>query len=300
MNKKLSSILLTVHTVICIIFLFIPITLNIQIKVSEKEVNTYSIYFAIKSIDYEISLYVSLVAALIISLELMFRLSVDPSLRFSFKKFVSTVMLVLWLIIPDYVLLTYVIKSVDFRLFNLLHQARFILLSWSVCIYLNLYSERKFWGSRFTIYSVIIYNSARVINALCLYFTLPNLSVKFLVSVALICMFILVIQSLRWFLFIYKSSKLRAISTDQYLSGIYIFAYFCCNVGVITCVVTRKDPIWYNMSTDDLVSQTYVYTVFYIVFAAFQGRVIEREAIISQVCMHVYVRMCIYVYTVMP
>jgi len=281
---------LTVHTVICVIFLVIPIAFNDHIKVKE-EVNNYSIYFAIKSIDYEISLYVSLAAALIMSLKLIFRLSVDPSrlsLLLSFKKIVSTILLLSWLIIPDSILLTYVIKCLDFRIFIVLHQARFILLSWSVSIYLNLYSERKIWGSRFTIFSVMIYNSIRVINSSCLYFIFPNLAVRFVAGVGLLCLFVLVGQSLRWFLFIYRSSKLREISMDQYLCGIYIFSNLCCNVGIIFCVLTRKDPIWYNMSTIDLISQTYVHTVFYIVFVAFQGRVIEREAIISQVCMYLY------------
>ena len=282
LRKKFNSIFLTVHTVICIIILLIPIALDIPIKV--KEVNTFPIYFAMTSVDYKISLYVSLVAALIMSLELICRLFVEPSLIFSFKKFVSTILLVLWLIIPDSILLAYVIKNLDFKIFNVLHQARFILLSWSVCIYLNLYSERKIWGSRLTIFSVMFYNSIRVINAFCLYYTIPKLSVKILYFFLVLSLFILVVQSLRWFLFIYKSSKLRLISTNQYLCGIYIFACSCCNIGVIIFVLTRKDTIWYNISTKELVSQTYVYTVFYIAFAAFQGRVIEREAIISQVC----------------
>jgi len=278
-KSTLNNYLLGIHAFVCVILLFVPIFLDYKlILYDKKELTSHPIYNSIGSTEFKISICGSIAVSCPLILQILFRLSVDPQLAFSLKKSISIIWLIIWLISTDTTILFYVIPNHDLKMFNVIHQSSYILLTNFVTLYLNLYSESNIWRNKTTIYTILILSSLRVVHNFALYFYMDNHLRTALTAFSIFLLSIILIQCLRCFAQANTDSNGKSFSSNQILIGIYITSYFF--VAAVFFIETSAENFgfYYNLTPSILVSQTCIYSLFYVILVVSQGNLFEREA----------------------
>jgi len=103
------------------------------------EFTTFPIFHSLRSLQYKISIYCSMAVSIPMILELCVRVVLEPRLLTDFKTFISNIFLFLTLLLPDLIIILFVIPYFDLKLFNLAFEGRFVVSIWSLAKFLYKY-----------------------------------------------------------------------------------------------------------------------------------------------------------------
>jgi len=274
-------------SIILIILCFIPWILNSQL--SEKISESDDIFLSFSSV----SLKVVLGSCISLSIPLLLEIARDCALARSrrIKKNILTNILLVWsLIIPDILLLSYILPHRDYTLFSCVGQARNIALISSIYTYFIIFGgdffQRKIHMCWYLLANIsvllFLWDSFDSFNAFDIMGWLSTL-----------CMFLSIILFIslarEWFrkqareLSLYR----RSLSTDEYCCNIYIISFIVCYFGIISTRLAFGRPKFGHMNSNYLIAMNIIYALFYVVISVFQGGAVRRHEIIEVIiCMH--------------
>ena len=245
------------------------------------------IVIGIKSIEYKISLISSMSLSVHMVLDYCGHAIVSPDDFFSYRDSTSNLILLISLLVPDLIQYFYIIPHQDFILFHCVQYIRFILTTCTTLAYLSKFGG-KIWRTHEVVYSAGIIAFASVMRFFSCFF-IGNSLIIFEVATILafaIGSFAIFLLLKRWFLQIYRNNfhhNTLLLSFDQYCCNIYIAAAAFTIAGLWILLLVYKVPVWYQYDTTCLVSETMLFSIFYVIVTVFQGRAAVREAAISKV-----------------
>jgi len=275
---------------ILIIICFIPWILNSQL--SEKISESDDTFLAFGSV----SLKVVLGSCISLSIPILLEIARDCALARSrrIKKNILTNILLVWsLIIPDILLLGYILPNRDFKLFACISQARSIALVSSIYAYFIIFGgdffQRKIHMCWYLLSNIsvllFLWDNFYSFNAFDIMGWMPTVC-----TFLSITLFITLARE--WFRKQAQelSSDRRSLSTDEYCCNIYIISFIVCYFGIMSTRLAFGRPKFGHMKTNYLITMNILYALFYVVISVFQGGAVRRHEIIEVIiCMHVLV-----------
>jgi len=199
------------------------------------------------------------------------------------KNILTNILLVLSLIVPDVIVLAYVIPNRSLRLFMCINQGRTVALISSIYAYFIIFGGQFFqrrvhmsWYISCTAGSVLFaYGSSssdplRIQDWISLFLTLFSMG-------------IVIIVSMEWFRNQSRtiSSENRHLSTDEYCINIYIITSLLCFGGLNVVWLTFGSPRFSAMTSEYLIITNVFYAMYYVVISVFQGGAVRRQEIIE-------------------
>ena len=286
---SIHSFLLCI-TVTGVIILFIPIVIGWKFPFPSSEyssINDLPIVIGIKSIEYKMSLISSISLSVHMVLDYVGHIIVSPEDFFSYRDSTSNLVLLIALLVPDLIQFFYIIPYVDYVLFHYVQYIRFILGTCTTLGYLSTFGG-TFWRSYEVILSALFVTLGSILRFYSCYFnneTLIILVAATLFSFGIASIFIFILLK-RWIVDLYQNNFKHSkslLTTDQYCCNIYLVSFVITVTGLWLLLFIYRIPPWYLYDTLCLVSETMLFSVYYVVITVFQGRAAVREAAISKV-----------------
>lgn len=239
---------------------------------------------SLHSLQYKVSIYCSIAVSIPMILELSVRVVLEPKLLTDFKTFISNVFLVISLLLPDLIILIFVIPNGDLKVFNLAFEGRFLLSVWSLGKFLYRFGDDGFFQSIFSISIFAILCINRILVYYSYYFNFSNCS-EWVTELTMYVGFLMYgTQIIRWFRYINKISTNCYLSTDQYLCNIYIISATLVFFSMLILYLILNPSLnWLQTDADYLSGSTCIFSIFYVLITIFQGRALQREAVIFKV-----------------
>ena len=271
---------LVIISIVTFFLIILPEAMNWKMVALANE-KSLPILDAMQSYEFQISLVVSLSVSAPMFFELLLWTLLYGKLDYVLPNFLTLISLA----IPDLLILSYVRISADFISLNLIIQARFILFSWLAFTFIKKYGGNN-WSSRGLLALFILICAGRVLGVYKGYVTnevydvLDDLGI---LSDCTVCLFF-PLMSFQWYYYLFKKTRIVAISTDHYMCNIYVTAYFLTCFGV--CMILYTSPNTLDLikwNANELISHTLMFTVFYIIVIVFEGRVLQREMLQAKV-----------------
>ena len=289
-SVKFIHYMLVGFTFIGIGLCLIPVTLawNFPFPTSSMSSdNPLPVMVAIKSIDYKITLVSSMSLSVHMIVDFFGHALVTPEDFFSYRDSLSNLNLLISLLIPDMIQFFYVIPNVDFVMFHCVQYIRFILITCCTLGYLSTFGG-KLWQSDLAIGSCLLILCGTILRFYSCYFTGTDLIIFDIISMSayVLATFEIFFLLKKWCSKIFRhnfSFQKSLITFDQYYCNIYLVASIITFSGLWMLMIAYKLPSWYQYDTLFLVSESMIFSVFYVIVTVFQGRAAVREAAISKV-----------------
>ena len=266
---------------ISIFLCLIPIFLRSNFSPQDSD---YSyVLHAFDSVAFKIVLGSCIATSIPLLLEIVRDCALPYSIRVK-KNILSNLLLVCSLIIPDVVLLAYVLPHRDFRVFICINQGRTVALISSIYAYLLMFVGDFFqrrihmvWYLLFVMSSLLfVWEAFGPADP-------PQIKYWCAATCTIISMGIFLSLSLQWFRKQYQESEYRLLATDEYCCNIYLIAFSLCFAGVIFTWFAFGRPKFKEFSSEYLIITNIFYAMFYVVISVFQGEFARRDEII-EVC----------------
>ena len=277
--------------VLSIVSCFLPLALNLQF--AEPITNYDNIFHAFDSLAFKMTLSACISLSVPLLLEIARDCFLAQSKRIK-KNILTNILLVLSLIVPDVIVLAYVIPNRNLRLFMCINQGRTVALISSIYAYFIIFGGQFFqrkihmsWYISCTAGSVLFaYGSSssdplRIQDWISLFLTLFSMGIVIMVS-------------FEWFRNqrLLLSSENRHLTTDEYCINIYIIASILCFCGLILAWVAYGSPRFSQMNSGHLIITNIFYALYYVVISVFQGGAVRRQEII-EVRLVCWLRICL-------
>lgn len=263
-----------------IILCFIPLALDLPY--AETVTSHDNIFRAFNSL----ALKQTLAACISLSIPLLLEIARDGASTQSRRvkrNVLTNLLLVISLIIPDVIFLSYVLPSRNLRLFMCLNQARTVALISSIYAYFIFFGG-EFFQRRIHLSWYILCISATVLFSYGSSSSDPyRIQDWASLTMLLLSMGIVIALSIDWFRKQNQtiSSENRALTTDEYCINIYIISSICCFSGFILTWAAYGFPRFSEMKTEYLIITNIFYATYYVIISVFQGGAVRRDDIIE-------------------
>ena len=269
-----------------VILILIPFILSLKSSNISEEY-AHPVYNSLHSNEFKFALIISLSISIPLVVELFFRaIQITNSFRLLCLTVAPNFVTLLILAVPDLILLCYVIESSNLYVLNLMLNIRLILVLWSSFVYIHMYGGKN-WSYLGSLLTCIFASGARVLSyyqdfcsneKIILIIVMLSLILNTLSFVLYLSLFI------SWFIFLYKETRSKSLTTDQYLCSIYATAGLICWIGIMTSYAFDASPSkWLDWNSDALTSHTLIFTVFYIFIIIFESKAVQREMVQTKV-----------------
>ena len=275
-------------TIIGVLISCIPIMINWKFPFpTDSPPEDLPMIVGIKSIEYKMSLISSMSLSVHMVVDYLGHAIVSPEDFLSYRDSKSNLILLVSLLVPDVIQYFCIIPYEDFVLFHCIQYIRFILITCTTLGYLSAFGG-SLWHTHEVIITAIFIAIGSILRFYSCFFTEEILILFEVVSISSfgIGSFALFVLLKRWFLDIYRNNfhhNTLLLSYDQYCCNIYIVAFAVTVFGLWMLLFVYKVPVWYQYDMIFLVSETMLFSVFYVIVTVFQGRAAVREAAISKV-----------------
>jgi len=267
---------------ISMVLCFLPLALNLHFA----EPITYddNIFRAFDSPGFKMTLG----ACISLSVPLLFEIARDCALAQSTrikKNILTNILLVLSLIIPDVVVLTYVIPSRNLRLFMCINQGRTVALISSIYTYFIIFGGQYFQRRIHTCWYILSAAGAVLFAYGSSSSDPPRIQDWVSICLTMLSMGIVITESIIWFRNLNQiiTVENRHLSTDEYCISIYILASIICFCGLLITWLAFGSPRFSQMNSEYLIITNILYGMYYVVISVFQGGAVRRHEII-EVC----------------
>jgi len=266
----------TIAMVLC----FLPLALNL--KFAETITVDDNIFRAFDSLGFKMTLGACISLSIPLLLEIARDCAFAQSKRIK-KNILANILLVLSLIVPDVVVLAYVIPNRNLRLLMCINQGRTVALISSIYAYFILFGG-QFFQRRIHMCWYILVAAGTVLFAFGSSSSDP-LRIQDWVSLCLtmLGMGIAITESIIWFKNLNQSITVenRHLSTDEYCINIYILASIICFGGLLLTYLAFGSPRASQMNSEYLIITNILYAMYYVVISVFQGGAVRRHEIIE-------------------
>ena len=274
-------------TIIGVLISCIPIMINWKFPFpTDSPPEDLPMIVGIKSIEYKMSLISSMSLSVHMVVDYLGHAIVSPEDFLSYRDSKSNLILLVSLLVPDVIQYFCIIPYEDFVLFHCIQYIRFILITCTTLGYLSAFGG-SLWHTHEVIVTATFIAIGSILRFYSCYFTKDILIVFEVVSTVAFAIgsFALFLLLKRWFLDIYRNNfhhNTLLLSFDQYCCNIYLFAFAVTVSALWILLFVYKIPPWYQHDMIFLVSETMLFSVFYVIVTVFQGRAAVREAAISK------------------
>ena len=266
----------SVATILC----FLPLALNL--KFAEPITSNCIIFRSFESISFKMTLSACISLSIPLLLEVARDCAFAQSTRIK-KNILTNLLLVLSLIVPDLILLAYVIPNGDIRLLMCITQGRTVALVSAIYAYFIIFGGQVL-KKRILMFGYILCTAGAVAYA---YGSSPADPLRIQdwisYSLMLIGFGIAIMTCYEWFR--NQSRKIASdnhtLTTDEYCINIYIITSLLCFGGLNVVWLTFGSPRFSAMTSEYLIITNVFYAMYYVVISVFQGGAVRRQEIIE-------------------
>jgi len=277
----------TIAMVLC----FLPLALNL--KFAETITVDDNIFRAFDSLGFKMTLGACISLSIPLLLEIARDCAFAQSKRIK-KNILANILLVLSLIVPDVVVLAYVIPNRNLRLLMCINQGRTVALISSIYAYFILFGG-QFFQRRIHMCWYILVAAGTVLFAFGSSSSDP-LRIQDWVSLCLtiLSMGIVITVSFIWFRDLHQTITVenRHLTTDEYCINIYVLASIICFCGLLIAWVAFGSPRFSQMNSEYFIITNILYAMYYVVISVFQGGAVRRQEIIEVSAFLLFVFKC--------
>ena len=282
-SNSFSAVLLisfTAFTLLCII----PTTFSYQFQnPPDVEISDTPIYHAIHSNSYLISLISSASMSVHLIVDFVGHSIISQDEVFSYRDSFSKLVILAFLLTPDAAQLFLVIPQSNYVAFMLVRFGRY--LSWISATfgYLSRYGG-NLWGSALVLSGVCAVDIGFVLKFVS-YFNIHLSLVRIIgnsfLGIGILLFLIVTYQHIRQQINFYM--KNIQMSSNDYCCNVYLVSFWFTCLGVSFLLIFYDFPDWYQINTNMVVSDTMMFTVYYVFITVFQGKAALVDAIASKV-----------------
>ena len=245
-----------------------------------------SITDALLSNENKLALVVSLCLTGPLFIDLFIRAIISVWSHASKKSVGPPVILLMSLVLPDLALLFPVVARLGYDFYNFIINVRFIFAVWSALSFMNSLSNNM-WNKKSALALYIAVNATVVINNYYVFVKIKILAFLMALMIgilSLIIFYFLFRISFRWYTYVYHSTKIKVLSTEQYLGTIYMTSVlFLFLWSICSFFYSMSGTKWYDVTTEMVILQDMKYTIFYVMLIVFENRAVQRDMTMTKV-----------------
>eukprot|EP01041_Mallomonas_annulata_P003692 gene3692-7348_t len=276
--KSFSVIFSLIGAVLC----FLPVIFQLEFNIDDYDnVNDVPIRQALESEIFETALISGTAVSFPVLLELM--ADMFSTYRGSNMVIFSKWAMVLALIIPNVIILSYVSPHLYFTAIPCIQNSRQIIIQLSFFTYMSNYGG-KIWNSKFTSTATFLFSIAGVINSFEAFTWHKYMAVTYTrLAILLIISIWIVLTSLTWVRYLYMNFKKNIpLSHDEYCCNVHMAMLLFTLLGRWICVMTFGNEDWTSTNDVYLSAITYLQIFYTVSLTVWHGRIARREIAIAQ------------------
>ena len=240
---------------------------------------------AFQSFEFFTSLVVSLSLSIPVIVEILIRCVMISDFSELKQAVAPNANLLFCIMVPDLVILFYVIPYQDLEIMQYIIHARIILIDW-VCFSFLETNGGHVWTRVGTLIIVLSECISRATNVYICYFTGSITSFLSFISVISdnVSTIFFMIYIIKWIIYVINERKRKSLSKEDSLCNIYALALLVCCIGVgINYYIHDNSLTVFDWDPTNLTVHTLCFTVFYILVIVFEGRVAQRDMMKTKV-----------------
>ena len=294
-TKKMSCGLIVVLSFCSVVMYLIPLSLNWKLPLPSDvrtQTSSLAVMDAIKSNAY----LISLVSSASMSIHMLVDLFGHGMLSnrkefFIYRDSLSNLIILISLLIPDFIQLTYVIPYHDPLAFHIVHRIRNVLILFATFGFLSIYGG-KVWRSLGILIAIAFANIGFILKFYSYFMSQEYFLHLSIISACLLAIGTIVFfcQSITWIkgiVSLYRSQQ--KISTDEYCCNVYLIAFWMSTAWFWSLALQNGQRNWYEFTTNSAVQLNMIFAAYYILIAVFQRHAAIRDAVICNVSAILYI-----------
>jgi len=267
--------------IIQLVAIFVPIILNLDIPISNEIEN--GVRAALESNQFKLILCSCMSLSVPLLLEIFRDGLLSGSKLIAYDNLASNTLLVLVLVMPDMIFYFCVIPQQNIVLFVCIHQARIIAILSVVYGHLYIYGGHFFKQTKCSVWYILGCIGNHIFLWQTFYSDPKAITSYITLILTFLACFSYGLVAFQWLLNQYNvlSTKVRIISTEEYICNVYIISSILSFTTITTIWISYGMPDLCRFTINVLIGQNIAFGIFYVLISVFHQGLVRRDLIVQ-------------------